>query len=213
MERNEIGFVTGLAAEARLLRGLGFLVEVGGGLPAGALAAAERLVARGARGLVSFGLAGGLAPEVAPGILLVPEVVMEGQRRFACDAGLMGYLGGSTGHVMVAGRQIAVSVRDKAALFRKSRAVAVDLESGAVARAAAAAGLPFAVLRAVADPAGRHLPAAALIPMKPGGGIDLGTIIASVARDPGQVPGLLGLARDAARARAALVARVKALAR
>ena len=211
MERNAIGFVTGLAAEAKLLRGSGFLVAAGGGLPEGAARAAEDLLAQGARALVSFGLAGGLSPEVEPGTLLVPEVVLEGQRRYVCDAALITLLGGAAGGAIFAGREIAVSPGDKAALFRKAKAVAVDLESGAVARVATARGIPFAVLRAVADPAGRHLPPAALIPLKDGGGINLAAIIRSVAASPGQIPELLGLARDAGRARAALVGRLKAL--
>jgi adenosylhomocysteine nucleosidase len=161
--------------------------------------------------LISFGLAGGLAPGIAPGALLVPTAVIEGPRLYPCDDALMEFLGGSTGRPIAAGHKIAASVHDKSTLFRRTKAVAIDLESGAVARVASARRLPFAVLRAIADPAGRNLAPAALIPLKAGGGIDLARILASVAAHPGQIPGLIGLARDAAKARAALVARVKQL--
>jgi adenosylhomocysteine nucleosidase len=212
MKRNKIGFVTGLAAEARLLKGTEFLVGAGGGLPEGAARAAEALVARGASALVSFGLAGGLAPELPPGSVLVPSSVIDGRRTFPCDYELMEFLGGSTGRAMAASRSIIASVADKTALYKRSKqAVAVDMESGAVARVAAAHGLPFAVLRAVADAAQRDLPPAASVPLTPGGGIDLPAVIRSVAARPGQVGALLGLARDAGRARAALAARVKKL--
>jgi adenosylhomocysteine nucleosidase len=209
MERNKIGFVTGLAAEASLLRHSGFLVGVGGGMPDGAYRAADTLAGQGALALVSFGLAGGLRPDLKPGTLLVPPVVAEGPRTYCCDEALMAFLGGSTGQPIMAGLKIAARAHDKAALFRRGRADAIDLESGAVARAASARGLPFAVLRAVADPAARDLPIAALIPLKPGGGIDLPRILLSVLAHPAQIPGLIEIGRDAGRARAALVARVK----
>ncbi len=88
-------------------------------------------------------------------------------------------------------------------------AAAVDLESGAVAGVAARHRLPFAVLRAVCDPSWRSLPAAALVALNRRGTIDGPRVLASIARHPGQLPALLALARDAARARAALVRRVR----
>lgn len=211
MERNKIGFVTGLAVEARLLRNSGFLVTVGGGMPDGAYRAADTLAGQGALALISFGLAGGLRPDLQPGAVLVPPAVAEGPRTYCCDDGLVEFLGGSTGHPIMAGNKIASTARDKAALFRRGRADAIDLESGAVARVALARGLPFAVLRAVADPAERDLPPAALIALKPGGGINLPRILLSVLARPAQIPGLLAVGKDAGRARAALVERLKGL--
>jgi adenosylhomocysteine nucleosidase len=92
----------------------------------------------------------------------------------------------------------------KAALNRQSGAIAVDLESHLVAEAAAAAGLPFAALRAVADPAERALPPAALIGLDATGHPALGRILLSLARQPAQLPALLRLARDTRRALATL---------
>ncbi|OYV40978.1 MAG: hypothetical protein B7Z80_03120 [Rhodospirillales bacterium 20-64-7] len=212
MERRKIGFVTGLKAEAALLRDAGFLVAAGGGEPAGAFAAAEALAGQGAEALVSFGLAGGLARALRPGTVLVPTLVLEGPREYPCDPALMRFLGGPSGQRLLAGHRIAAAVADKAALFRRSRADAIDLESGAVARVASARGLRFAVLRAIADPAERALPPAALVPLRADGGIALGHVLRSVALQPAQIPALLRLARDAGSARKALVARLRALA-
>ena len=50
-------------------------VACSGGSPERARAEAARLAAEGATGLVSFGLAGGLAPELRPGDLVLPETV------------------------------------------------------------------------------------------------------------------------------------------
>jgi adenosylhomocysteine nucleosidase len=211
MKSPVIGFVTGLTAEAALLEKTGFLVAAGGGWPEGAYRAAERLIGQGAEALISFGLAGGLAPDAAPGALLVPQAVAEGAENYPCDPALIAFLGGSTGEKILAGTDIAATVAQKTALYNATRIGAVDLESGAVARAARAHGLPFAVLRAIADPATRTLPPAALVPLKPSGAIDLPRILRSVLANPAQIPALIGLARDAGKARAALVARVKTL--
>src|ERR1700739_853432 len=131
-----IGFVTGLTAEAQLLENTGFLVAGGGGCPEGAYRAAERLIGQGAQALVSFGLAGGLGPDAVPGSVLVPRAVAEGAERYPCDPALIAFLCGSTGDPILAGFDIVSTVAEKAALYSATRIGAVDLESGAVARAA-----------------------------------------------------------------------------
>ncbi|MDR3530287.1 MAG: hypothetical protein P4L90_07030, partial [Rhodopila sp.] len=85
------------------------------------------------------------------------------------------------------------------------QAHAIDLESGAMARVAEAHGLPFIVVRAICDPAERDLPPAALVALDPEGGIGLIPVLRSVLKQPNQLPGLLALARDAGRARRALI--------
>ena len=197
--------MTGLAAEARLLHKLPVLVEVGGGTPEGAAHAAERLLRRQAVALISFGLAGGLDPALPPGMIIVPQDVLSGAVRYTCDAGLRAKLGGTTHLCLLATPDIAATVSEKAAWHRKTKASAIDLESGAVAAIAAQHGLPFAVLRAIADPAGRALPTAALLALDPQGQIALLPVIRSVLGNPAQIPHLIRLARDAAAARQSLV--------
>jgi adenosylhomocysteine nucleosidase len=211
MERAKIGFITGLKAEARWLRNAGFMVKVGGGTPYGAEQAAEALVAEGALGLVSFGLAGGLKPGLVAGSIVVPTAILEGNRVYPVDYVLMSFLGGSTGAPLYAGQKIAGTAHDKALIYGRSHPDAIDLESGAVARVAQARGLPFAVLRAVTDTAEADLPPVALIALKDGGRLDLPAIALSVLRHPGQIGNLIGLAQAAKAARAALVARLQKL--
>ncbi|HEY0425948.1 MAG TPA: hypothetical protein VGC82_21710, partial [Rhodopila sp.] len=69
-----LGFVTGLAAEARIASRFGYPVRVGG-TPAGAGVAASELIEQGATALVSFGLAGGLDPALRPGTVVVASIV------------------------------------------------------------------------------------------------------------------------------------------
>lgn len=201
--------MTGLAAEARLLQAVSpRLVGIGGGMPEGAALEAERLIGRGATGLISFGLAGGLDPALPAGFLLVPDRVAEGDGFYQCDPGLIGRLGGATVSLLLAGDAIAATAAAKTALFCRTGAAAIDLESGAVARIAQGHGVPFAVLRAVADPAWRDLPPVAMIALDSAGRLDAGRIAGNLARRPAQIPALIALARDAAKARRALLARI-----
>lgn len=119
-------------------------------------------------------------------------------------------LGGGDG-TLLAGVAVLATLGEKRAAFAASGALAVDLESGAVARVAARHGLPFAVLRAVCDPAGRALPPAALAALDSQGAIGAWRVLASVLAHPGQIAALLALAGDAARARRALLARIKTI--
>ena len=206
------GFVVGLAAEARIARPLGASIAIGGGTAAGAAQAAEALAPH-VSALISFGLAGGLDPALAPGTLLVPATILSGDEAWAADAGLMTLLGPSTPGVLFGDDAILATAAAKAALHARTGAVAVDLESAAVARVAARHGLPFAVLRAVCDPAGRDLPRAALAALDGEGRIGALRVATAILARPGDIPALIALGRDAARARRALVTRVRAIGR
>lgn len=213
--RPVIGVVTGLAFEARCLKGNlsapeRFAIALSGGDSAHALAESRRLIAEGAAGLVSFGTAGALSPALAAGDLIVATAVVGASggalaaERSWCDslaaAASAGRLTPHLGSICAVERPVA-SIEEKSALYRASGALALDMESGAVARAARDAGLPFGVLRVIIDPAMRELPPAAMAAMAPGGGIDIAGLLRELWREPGQLAGLLALTRDAAAAR------------
>lgn len=208
---DRIGVVTGLQAEARIARRLGWPVAVGGGTAAGARAAAEGLVKQGATALVSFGLAGGLDPALVPGAVIVPEAVWVAGRRLATDAGLSGILRGPTPCSLLGAETLAVTTDDKRRLWRETGCAAIDLESGPTAEIAQMYGLPFAVLRAVCDRAASALPPGALFALSVRGRIRIAPVLASISHTPGQLPALLRLTRAAVRARRALVRRVEAI--
>jgi len=65
----------------------------------------------------------------------------------------------------------------------------------------------------VLDPAERDLPRAALVALGPDGRIRLGALIGALLRRPGDVWGLIRLARDASVARVSLGRAAAALAR
>ncbi|MGH7079934.1 MAG: hypothetical protein ACREFU_17790 [Acetobacteraceae bacterium] len=206
-----LGVVVGLAAEARIARPLRAVVTIGGGTALGAEMAAESLAASGATGLLSFGLAGGLDPALRPGDLLVPRAVRAFGQDWPADPMLLQLLGGPTISLLLSEGTVVASAAAKRRLWHASGAAAVDLESGAVAEAAVRHDLPFAVLRAVCDPASRSLPRAALVALDAAGHVRPLRIIGVALARPRQVVALLALASDAAHARRALAERVRAL--
>jgi len=207
-----VGIVVGLVAEAKVAGSLGARIAIGGGTSAGAASAADTLAPR-VSALISFGLAGGLDPALPPGALLIPATVLAEDGQWDTDPILNARLGGPTPGALFGDGAILATTGAKAALHARTGAVAVDLESAAVARIAARHGLPFAVLRAVCDPAGRDLPRAALAALDGQGRIGALRVVAAILAQPGEILGLIALGRDAARARLALVTRVRAIGR
>lgn len=206
-----LGIVTGLAFEAKIVetacahakRPAPRLACSG---PGGerAAAAAERLVARGATGLLSFGLCAGLDPELRPGALVLAERVIAETETYRVDPGWRAGLAEALdpdglavegGTLLGADRPIA-KAEEKRALFADTAARAVDMESHGVARVAAAAGLPFVTLRAVADPAERNLPRAALEAIGPDGRVRLVPALVAMYLRPWESPALVRLAYE-----------------
>jgi adenosylhomocysteine nucleosidase len=210
---SRLGIVVGIKAEARLVAGTGCAVAIGGGTPVGARRMAQRLVDDGATALISFGLAGGLDPALAAGTLINPHAVLSQGRFFTCDDGLRAALGGESIASLMAAEAVVVTAADKRRLWQESGAGAVDLESGVVAEIAAAAGIPFAVMRAICDPAERDVPRAAVEAVDAAGRIAPLKMAGILARHPIQILALIALGRDAARARRALVGGAESLRR
>lgn len=150
-------------------------------------------------------------PSLRAGDLLVPDSVLAGDTRYLADVALCDRLGGPTPHTLLGADGIVVDAGAKRQLFARTGAAAVDLESGAVARVAAEHGIPFAVLRAICDPAWRGLPPAALLALDANGEIGIGRVLRSLLAQPAQLPPLLALARDAAAARRSLRRRVASI--
>jgi adenosylhomocysteine nucleosidase len=211
--RASIGAVTGLRVEARCLRGLDLRVACSGGSAERARSEAARLVADGAAGLVSFGLAGGLAPQLRPGDLLLPQSVRSpGLASWSVDpswrervyARLSAYRLEPKSGALVGSDRIVATACDKRALFDATGVQAVDMESHAVAAVATAAGLPFLVLRAVADPSDQVIPQVAREALRPDGRVRLRATLGGLIRQPGELMSLLRLGRQSAAALATL---------
>jgi hopanoid-associated phosphorylase len=195
--------VTGLAFEARIAGGVTVISD---GLRTGATLKAE--IERGSRGVISFGIAGGLAPHLPPGQWVVASAIVSDRDRHTTDPDwserLLRALPGAV-HATIAGSDAPVADPPaKRALYERTGAIVVDMESHLAARIAAAHGLPFTACRVIVDPAHRNLPPAALLSLRPDGNPNVAAVLRSVMEQPRQLPDLMRLAVDATIARAAL---------
>jgi hopanoid-associated phosphorylase len=209
LESDFVLAATGLGTEARIAARVPQVKAVAAGGDSGRL---EQLIrheiADGAKAVISFGIAAGLAPEMAPGTCFVAREIVYGDIRYPTDQAWAERL-----RTAVSGAELASiagvdhplqSPAEKQALHAKTRTVAADMESHIVARLAAEHRLPFAALRVIADPVARTVPPAALAGMGKDGRVEVLAVLSSLAREPGQIPALIGIAADTLRAMAEL---------
>ncbi len=217
------GVVAALSAEARTLGSLvnradglwsardGTLVAVSGvGSPSAAIAA-NALLDAGARALVSWGMAGGLDPQLAAGTVCLPSVVMSPDgASFSTDthwrellrAAIAGRRPVVQGKLLTCPEALA-SAHGKAAAFQETGALAVDMESTAVAGVAASRGIPFIAVRVVVDTASDSLPSS-VVRASTAGQVNLARLIRGLLASPWELSALLRLAVRYRAARLAL---------
>jgi adenosylhomocysteine nucleosidase len=184
--------VTGLVQEARIAAGPGMTVICSSSDPQQLRALLTVFDPSTIRGVISFGVAGGLDPTLKSGDVVVATEVLAGDTRWLAGLPLNEQMIASVAlgrrrvvRGCLAGVEKVVAARSvKAALRSATGAAAVDMESHIAAAYAAEAGLPFAALRVIADPASRALPALAVAAIKPNGDIDVRTVLRGVARNP-----------------------------
>ena len=189
--------VVGLAIEARIAGTAAMIAD--GDRTAFLLRDAIR---QGARGVISFGVCGGLDPKLRPGKTVIASSVLAGKgEAYPSDLHwaeeLRRMIPGS-GYSPIAGVASPMTCFEERRDFHATTgAVAADMESQIVARIAAEFRIPFAACRVVLNPAHRTLPRAALINIGPAGKPALRKIGRSVLKDPRQLPKLGRLAVDA----------------
>jgi len=203
------GFViaaTGLKAEARLAeKSQGVRAVIGGGREERLAALLAQSMEDGFRGLISFGIAGGLRPGLKPGTIVVGTSVLHSSGRvYQSDARWSDRLfealpNAESGPVM--GSSSIIAGRDeKRAIYLKSGAFAADMESHVVAQLASDRGLPFAVLRVIADPSTLTLPPAAVKGLNPDGSPNIPAVLKSLATEPSQLWDIIRIAGATQRA-------------
>jgi hopanoid-associated phosphorylase len=203
-----VAALVGMAFEARIAAGPGVLVmcrdsehELSATL--------TKAINRGCRNIISFGVAGGLAPHLRPGDWIVASSIIDANQVRPTDKTwtkrLLQMMPGA-GHAPIAGVDAAVvHPKDKRHLHVTTGAATVDIESHLVARLASTHGMNFAAVRVVVDPAHRVVPGAALAGMQPGGGTSVMAVLRELMARPSELAGLLRVAVDAYAARSALL--------
>ena len=206
--------VVGLAFEARIAAGPGVHVICSGdgrNLAAkltAAIAEARTLV-RGCPGIISFGVAGGLAPQLRPGTCVVGSAILSGSNRMPTSREwsqkLLQTIPDAVSGMLLGVAAPIAHPDDKRALFLKTGAIAVDMESHIVAAVGLKHELPVAAIRVITDPAKRALPVSAVAAMRGNGTTDIVAMLRSALSRPRELPALFQTALDARAARATLV--------
>jgi len=172
--------------------------------PERAATAARNLIELGAGALLSWGIAAGLAADMVPGCLIIPETIMDSQGGiYGTDAAWRERVAGCLGAfltvsngTLVQSDAVVTQERDKVALTAAAAgAVAMDMESAAVAAAARAAGIPFLALRAVSDSVRMIIPPGVLEAVDEFGRVRPLQMMIFLARHPGEIAGLIRLGR------------------
>lgn len=184
--------VCGLKSEARAIRRgyPGIEALTGGGDGARLERELEALLRGGPALVLSTGLGGGLDPALPVGAVVIDgEASLVDAFAAALPAAVRAPITGQD--------VISAGIAAKAALREATGASIVDMESHIAARVARRHRAPFAAIRVISDGANEALPPAALVGMRPDGGIALGAVLASLAKKPAQLPALIRTGRQA----------------
>ncbi len=203
MEDADVIAVCGLRFEAAIAAGPGVRVLRSLGMPEEAIGELKSCA-----GIISFGCAGGLDPMLRAGDCMLPEAVQTPEGAVETDAAwraalrhMLPYASGG----LLAGVSAPCSGSADKDRLRRLGARAVDMESHRAALAARRLGIPFAVLRVIADPAARSIPSCALAGLRDDE-LALAPVLRALAAHPTQLPALLMLAVDALAAKRTLLA-------
>lgn len=177
------------------------LLAFAGAGPANAERATQLLVARGAKKLISWGCAAALSPLLKPGdLMLAEQLLSEQQQVFDTDPlwrkrlhELLGkQLPISSGN-LAESSHIVRNTSDKQEIYRKTGAIAVDMESCAVAKVAERANLPCLAIRTIADPVSMSLPLAVTQAFNSQGQIETNKVLRFLLTHPWEAPSLIKL--------------------
>ncbi|WGR93927.1 hypothetical protein MTX26_30705 [Bradyrhizobium sp. ISRA443] len=126
----------------------------------------EHAAADGCRGMVSYGVAGGLCPDLRSGRIVVGSEVVTPNGSVPTDdvwsAWLLSAIPTAVYGPIIGIDMPILACASRNELQLRSGALAVDMESHLIARLAAANSMRFVALRVVIDAAGRNVPPTAL---------------------------------------------------
>ena len=185
-----LGIVAALEMERQWIRAPGPLVELSGIGDTRAQNAARRLFERGATALVSWGVAGGLDPNLRPGTVILPDAIIgaDGSSHgvdLEWRDRLLERLGGrviTSTSMLYNVTSVITTVDEKRTIHERCGAGAADMESAAVARVAVENDIPWIAVRVVVDAADQELPAAILTATGDDGRLRAGSVVGLILR-------------------------------
>jgi adenosylhomocysteine nucleosidase len=200
--------VTGLQREASIAAGPGITVVCSSSNPRQLRELMTTFDPASVRGIVSFGVAGGLDPELKSGDVVVATEIVASDKRWRAVSSMGDNLVSLPGRgrqkivsgILAGSEDVVLGQASKVALRAATGAAAVDMESHIAAAYAEDNGLPFAAVRVISDPASRALPALAMDALKPDGKVDVWKVMRGIAANPTAIPALVFAGRDFNRA-------------
>lgn len=207
-----LGLVAALPGEVRCLvskalrpgqgsvLGQSGLIQLSGPGMERAYRAAQTLVQSGANALLSWGVVGALDGSLIPGTVILPESILgpDGQQ-WDVDSGWYARVSNRIKPEMscrsgrLATSECVISEpHQKAVLHQTSHAIAVDMESAGVARAAAEARIPCLAIRVIVDRQQWVLPSCVTMAVGPHG-VRVGAMARRLFGRPAELPHLFKL--------------------
>lgn len=171
-----------------------------------AQAAAQLLIAQGATRLISWGCAGALSAGLQSGDLVLADTLIaaDGETitvntdwhhhvksllsKVACESKFALRCG-----ALLESKTLVATSRAKQQLHQQTKALALDMESIAVAKVAQQHALPFLAIRAIADPVTMDLPQAVSHALNAQGDVELGKLLRYLLWHPSELKGLITL--------------------
>lgn len=211
----KLGIIAALPAEANCLTkkklDVGFPVEIqkdiflclsGMGYES-AQRSTKQLLELNVDALISWGLAGSIDMSLKPGDLLLAGSVITNDRSWPTNLNWLSKIQMQSAQPLINSirgdiasvSDICASILDKKNLSLKSGAIAVDMESAAIAELANTNNLDFLIIRAIADDADTSIPEAVLKHTNNLGQPEPLAFLFSCLKKPGQIKELLKLAK------------------
>ncbi len=169
--------------------------------PENASNAAQNLLDKGCSKLISWGCAAGLADGLLAGDLCLPELLISENRQYfpvhsewqQQTMSLLAYLQPIHSGPFCTNNTIVSWSRDKKAIHQSTGAIALDMESAAIAKIAEQKSIPYLVIRVIADTASMNLPAAITKSLDEKGQINNNKLVLNIITNPRQIPDLIKL--------------------
>jgi len=176
------------------------LMLAGAGPENAAHAAYQLIKHNGANRLISWGCAAALVDYLTPGDLILAEnLIDKNQQILACDSNWLSHTRETLKHLslfqepLVESQHIIGTAEGKQRLYIETQAIAVDMESAAIARIAKQHHCPFLLVRSIADTANMNLPQAIYHAMNAEGRVDISKLLLFILKKPSEIPGLIHL--------------------
>ncbi|MCK5120466.1 MAG: phosphorylase [Methylococcales bacterium] len=176
------------------------LLALSGAGPGNAIKASELLLEKGANRLISWGCAAALHPDLKPGdLVLADNLLSADKQQLSIDSPWLKHvteqlsaLNPITGRLAESHTIVADSI-DKKTIHQQSGAIALDMESIAVAKTALLNNCPTLVIRCIADPVSMSLPKAVSYALNNEGDVVLPKLLWFLLIHPSELPGLIKL--------------------